>query len=283
MVQTDRGDGITDHNTLPAWRRATKKSSGGPYRNMQLTITDLLQHPAVLIAAEFAVLAAFYVRATIGFGSGLISVALLSLMFPVKEVVPVVLLLDLVGSVLLGAYDFHEMQWRELSWLIPGSIIGLALGAFALADTDAQSLMRFLGVFILAYVLYAVTARPERMPQISRGWALPLGTLGGLIGSLYGGGGPPLVAYLQMRHLDKRAFRATFQAIALSDNVLRGGLYVGLGLLNLPLTVAFAALSVAAAIGLYLGNHLHMRISQRAFMRGTLLLLTIVGLKYLVF
>ncbi len=250
---------------------------------MQLTVTHLLQHPGLLVAAELTVLAAFYVRATIGFGSGLISVALLSLMFPVKEVVPVVLLLDLLGSVLLGAYDFHEMQWRELSWLIPGSVIGLGLGAIALAHTDAQSLMRFLGVFILAYVIYAVAAKPERMPRISRAWALPLGTLGGLIGSLYGGGGPPLVAYLQMRHLDKRAFRATFQAIALSDNVLRAGLYVALGLLNLPLTIAFVALGAAAALGLYLGNHLHMRISQRAFMRGTLVLLTIVGLKYVIF
>ncbi len=251
--------------------------------HIQLTVTHLLAHPGILAAAELVVLAAFYVRATIGFGSGLISVALLSLMFPVKEVVPVVLLLDLVGSVLLGAYDFHEMQWRELSWLIPGSMIGLGLGAIALAHTDAQSLMRFLGVFILTYIVYAVTARPERMPQISRVWALPLGTLGGIIGSLYGGGGPPLVAYLQMRHLNKRAFRATFQAIALSDNVVRAGLYVALGLLNLPLTIACATLAAAAALGLYLGNHLHMRISHNTFMRATLILLTVVGLKYLIF
>lgn len=249
---------------------------------MELTLADLVRHPGLFALAEIAVLIAFYVRATIGFGSGLISVALLSLAFPVKEVVPVVLLLDLLGSVLLGAYDFHEMQWGELSWLIPGSMLGLALGAFALADTDAQRLMRFLGVFILAYVVYALTAKPERMPQISRPWALPLGVLGGVIGSLYGGGGPPLVAYLQMRHLQKRAFRATFQAIALADNVVRAALYVGLGLLDARLTLVFTVLGAAAALGLYLGNHLHMRISQRAFMRGTLLLLTVVGIKYVI-
>lgn len=250
--------------------------------NNHLTLSHLLATPELFAFMAAVVFGAFYVRATIGFGSGLISVALLSLDFPVKEVVPVVLLLDLLGSLLLGAYDFHEMQWRELLWLIPGSIIGLALGALVLVHTHTQSLTRFLGIFILAYVLYAVVAKPEKMPQVSRIWALPLGIFGGIIGSLYGGGGPPLVAYLQMRHLDKRAFRATFQAIALADNILRAGLYVGLGLLDKSLFVVFMVLAPAAALGLYLGNHLHMRINQKTFLRGTLGLLVAVGIKYLV-
>ncbi len=247
-----------------------------------LAIAGLVQRPSLWLFLEVVVFAAFYVRATIGFGSGLIAVALLSLSFPVKEVVPVVLLLDLLGSVLLGAYDFREMQWGELSWLIPGSLAGLAAGAVILVHTDAQSLTRFLGLFILAYVVYALVARPDRAAQIARPWALPLGVFGGIIGSLYGGGGPPLVAYLQMRHLDKRAFRATFQAIALTDNIARGGLYIAFGLLTWPLTVVFAAMAPAAALGLYLGNHLHMRINQRTFLHATLAVLAAVGIKYLI-
>lgn len=246
-----------------------------------LTLAQLVQKPGLFAFLELVVFAAFYVRATIGFGSGLIAVAFLSLSFPVKEVVPVVLLLDLLGSLLLGAYDFQEMQWSELSWLIPGSIVGLAVGSLILVHSDAQRLTLFLGIFILAYVVYALVARPERMPRIGRPWALPLGVFGGIIGSLYGGGGPPLVAYLQMRHLDKRAFRATFQAIALADNVLRGGLYIAFGLLTWPLALVFATMAPAAGLGLYLGNHLHMRISQRLFLRATLALLAAVGVKYL--
>ncbi|MHB1529777.1 MAG: sulfite exporter TauE/SafE family protein [Acidiferrobacteraceae bacterium] len=244
-------------------------------------LEDLLHHPAVFGAAIAAVFSAFYVRATIGFGSGLISVAVLSLVFPIKQVVPLVLLLDLLGSVLLGAYDFHEMQWPEISWLLPGSILGLMIGAVILAHTDAQSLTRYLGIFILAYVLYALLIHPERMPKISRPWALPLGIFGGLIGSLYGGGGPPLVAYLQMRHLQKRAFRATFQAIALVDSILRAMMYITLGLLNVTLGIAFLAFIPAVALGLYLGNHLHLRIRQEVFLRATLGLLAVVGIKYL--
>ncbi len=247
-----------------------------------LSYATLIQNPLLWAIAGGIILVAFYVRAVIGFGSGLISVALLTLIFPIKEVVPVVLLLDLLGSVLLGAYDFREMRWPELRWLIPGSVIGLAIGSFILADTNAQNLTRFLGVFILAYVVYALVMKPERLPQVALPWGMPLGMFGGVVGSLYGGGGPPIVAYLQMRHLDKRAFRATFQGIALTDNILRAFMYIALALLTWQLMVGFLMLIPPVLLGLWTGNRLHMRINQRAFLMGTLAVLAVVGLKYLI-
>ncbi len=247
-----------------------------------LSYATLIQNPLLWAIAGGIILVAFYVRAVIGFGSGLISVALLTLIFPIKEVVPVVLLLDLLGSVLLGAYDFREMRWPELRWLIPGSVIGLAIGSFILADTNAQNLTRFLGVFILAYVVYALVMKPERLPQVALPWGMPLGIFGGVVGSLYGGGGPPIVAYLQMRHLDKRAFRATFQGIALTDNILRAFMYIALALLTWQLMVGFLMLIPPVLLGLWTGNRLHLRINQRAFLMGTLAVLAVVGLKYLI-
>ncbi|MDD3761380.1 MAG: sulfite exporter TauE/SafE family protein [Acidithiobacillus sp.] len=249
---------------------------------VSLAASSLWGHPGLWAIAGAIVFVAFYVRAVIGFGSGLISVALLTLFFPIKEVVPVVLLLDLLGSVLLGAYDFREIRWPELGWLVPGSLLGLLVGAFILADSDAQDLTRFLGVFILGYVAYATLLKPERLPRLSLPWGVPLGTFGGIIGSLYGGGGPPIVAYLQMRHLDKRAFRATFQGIALTDNIVRGLMYFFLALLTGPLALGFLALAPASLLGLWAGNHLHFRINQKLFLRATLVVLAIVGIKYLV-
>lgn len=241
----------------------------------------LLAQPLTWLVASLVVFAAAYVRATIGFGSGLIMVGALTFLFPIKLVVPMVLLLDIVGSVLLGGYDFKRIRWHELSWLIPGSLVGLVFGAWLLHATPAQHLTLFLGVFLAAYVLYAIWIRPERLPLIGRWWGLPLGIFGGVVGSLYGGGGPPLVAYLQMRKLDKRAFRATFQGIALIDNVIRIALYVYFGLLALTQLGAAALLTPAMALGLWFGNRLHLRINETAFLRGTLLLLAVIAVKYL--
>lgn len=241
----------------------------------------LFHDPLIWMIASGAVFLAGYVRATIGFGSGLIMVGLLTFMFPIKLVVPTVLLLDILGSILLGGYDFKEIRWAELKWLIPGSMVGLGVGAWVLHITPAQHLTLFLGVFLLAYVLYTLWITPENLPRIQRGWGAPLGLFGGVVGSLYGGGGPPIVAYLQMRKLDKRDFRATFQAVALSSNVVRIVFYVVLSLLTLPLLGAFALLMPAMLLGLLLGNRLHFQISEKTFMNGTLILLAIIAVKYL--
>lgn len=248
----------------------------------ELSAPLLLANPGALAFASLVVILSAYVRATIGFGSGLIMVGLLTFMFPLQLVVPMVLLLDILGSALLGGYDLKQVRWLELKWLLPGSILGLVAGSWLLQATPAQHLTLFLGLFIGAYVIYALLVKPERLPLINRLWGIPLGIFGGVIGSLYGGGGPAFVAYFQMRKLDKRAFRATFQAIAMADNLMRIFTYLMFSLLSWPLLGAAVLLAPAMALGLWFGNRLHLRISEKAFFHGALLLLTVIAAKYII-
>ncbi|WP_242824005.1 sulfite exporter TauE/SafE family protein [Sulfobacillus thermosulfidooxidans] len=182
--------------------------------------------------AFFIVVIAFIVRGTIGFGSGLIAVASLILLMPVKLAVPLVFLLDLTAALVLGSYDAKQVVWRDVLWVLPFASVGVFIGGFILKKASPGSVTFILGLFILVYVLYALWVKLDKLPKIRTLWAIPLGLLGGLAGSLYGGGGPPLVAYLQLRKLDKRQFRATMQLVAGMNNVLRGILYVALGLFN---------------------------------------------------
>lgn len=231
------------------------------------------------VLAFVIVFFAFAIRGMLGFGSGLISVSLLIFLLPVKVVVPIVFLLDTVASLSLGTYDFKEIRWAELPWLWVFTILGLIGGAWVLKLLPGDQVTLFLGVFILLYVGYAFIVKPERLPQVSKVWGAPLGFLGGFIGSLYGGGGPSIVAYLQMRHLDKRAFRASFQFIAITDSVVRGTLYFLLGLLAGSAVVSALWLLPAVVLGLWIGNRLHFRIDARRFQYLVLLVLAATGLK----
>lgn len=250
--------------------------------HQSLNIGNLIHNPATWLVSSLVVFLAGYVRAVIGFGSGLILVGLLTFMFPIKHTVPVVLLLDIVGSILLGGYDFKVIKWKELPWLVLGSIVGIGVGSWLLHVTPAQHLTLFLGAFLLAYVIYTVWIKPENLPLIKRQWGILLGLFGGVMGSLYGGGGPPLVAYLQMRKLQKHDFRATFQGIALINHVTRIVFYIMLSLLTMPLLGASVLLMPAMVLGLFFGNKMHFRISEKTFMNATLVLLTIIAIKYLI-
>ncbi len=218
-----------------------------------------------IISGIIIVLIAFFVRATIGFGSGLISVSLLTIFLPINITVPAVFVLDFLGSIILGAYDFKEVKWGDLSYLLPATVLGLLFGAYILKYADPQKLTIFLGIFILAYVIYASIMKQDKLPYAKNSVGVPLGFLGGFIGSLYGGGGPPIVAYLQMKHRGKRVFRATFQIVAITDSIFRLFIYIFLGLLTLKALKLSVILIPPLLIGLFLGNKFHFAINQKTF------------------
>ncbi len=233
--------------------------------------------PFDIIIGIIIVLIAFFVRATIGFGSGLISVSLLTIFLPIRITVPAVFILDFLGSIMLGAYDFKEVNWNDLSYLLPATVFGLLSGAYILKYANPQKLTIFLGIFILMYIIYALKVKQDKLPYVKNSVGAPLGFLGGLIGSLYGGGGPPIVAYLQMKHQGKRTFRATFQIVAITDSIFRAVIYASLGLLTIKVLKFSAILIPSLLAGLFLGNKLHFVINQKTFYYLVIIILTIAA------
>ncbi len=78
--------------------------------------------------AAMVLLIAYMIRGMAGFGSGLIAVPLLAMVFPVQLVVPVVVLYDYIGSASQGIRNRDKIVWREEFVLLPFALIGVALG-----------------------------------------------------------------------------------------------------------------------------------------------------------
>lgn len=225
-----------------------------------------------LALATLILVAAYFIRGIAGFGSGLVAIPLLALMLPLPVVVPMIGLLDYLASVGHGVKHRERILWRELLPLLPFSAAGVVLALYIFKSVDAVLLSRWLGGFIILYAIYTLSGvAPPRVG--SRLWAMPAGGLGGLIGTLFGTGGPLYVIYLKLRGLDKAAFRATIAMIFVLDGAGRitGFLVTGFYSLNVVLLVA-AGLPIML-ISMYLGGHIHANISQRAFQRTISILL----------
>ena len=91
---------------------------------------------------------AYIVRGITGFGSGLIAVPLMALIFPLQMVVPIVVLLDYVGSASQGFRNRQVVAWREQLPLIPFTLVGVAIGLSLLQSLASATLAQALGVFI---------------------------------------------------------------------------------------------------------------------------------------
>ena len=226
------------------------------------------------------VLLAYVVRGVAGFGSGLIAIPLLALMLPLTVAVPLVVFLDYVASATHGLKDRSHIQWREILPLLPFSAVGVLFGLYLFRTVDAVMLAHALGVFVLLFALYTLFIK-DAISSLSRKWALPAGFLGGLVGTLFGTGGPFYVIYLKHRGLPKSQFRATFATIFLLDGAGRLTGYLGGGFFDRDWLILAAGALPVMAVGLYLGGHIHTNISQRSFQVAVSSLLVISGFSLL--
>jgi len=233
-----------------------------------------------LLLAVVILLVAYFIRGIAGFGSGLIAIPLLALMLPVTLVVPVIGLLDYLASASHGTSHRRAIAWRDLLPLLPFTLLGVVAALYLLKTTDALVLRKVLGGFVSSYGLYSLLyAGPTR--QGSRWWAAPAGGFGGLIGTLFGTGGPFYVIYLKLRGLDMVAFRATVATIFFIDGGARIVGYFVSGFYTSQTMFAFAVAIPVMVIALYAGGKVHTSISPRTFQRAIGMLLVVSGLSLL--
>jgi uncharacterized protein len=234
---------------------------------------------ALAVYSGLVLLLAYWVRGMAGFGSGLIAVPLLTLVWPVTVVVPLVVALDYLGSASQGAGNLCQVAWRDQLVLIPFMVVGVAVGVWALRAVSTSMLARVLGGFVIAYAVYQML--PGRELRASRSASIGCGFLGGLVGTVFGTGGPFYVIYLNLRGLERPAFRAIFAVNFLIDGGVRlpafaaGGLYG-----RQTLGYLLPAMPVAGA-GLYVGGRLQTGLSPRGFQIVIRVLLLVSGVALL--
>ena len=236
---------------------------------------------SVQLVYSFGVIAAaYFVRGITGFGSGLIAIPLLVMKLPLATVVPLVVTLDYIASASQGLKDRQHIRWREIFPLLPFTVFGVGLALYLLKTVETSLLLHSLAIFILLYAAYSFFSKaPSR--SSSRLWAAPFGGFGGLVGTLFGTGGPFYVIYLQWRALEKSQFRATFAAIFLLDGTYRIVGYAVTGFFNVDLLLLLAVLLPVMGISVYLGGRVHTEITPATFKRGVSLLLLASGIALL--
>ena len=208
---------------------------------------------------------AYLVRGVAGFGSALIAVPLLALTLPLTIVVPLVVFLDYLGSASQGISNRDSIHWNEITPLLPFSLIGVAVSLYVMDSVKPEMLSVALGGFVILFAVYQLL--PMNLGRASRKIAVPAGFSGGFVGTLFGTGGPFYVIYLNLRHLDKSSFRATFAAIFLIDGAMRLGGYALKGFYTLEMLGYMAMAVPVAGLGLFFGGKIHTALGRDAFVR----------------
>jgi uncharacterized membrane protein YfcA len=240
----------------------------------------LLSDPAFYLVSVPAVL--LYGIAKGGFGGAvaILAVPLMALqMSPTLAAAILLPILVVMDMVVIYSYR-GQYDGLALRLLLPGALLGIALGYF-LADTMNESLMRLLvGVVAMVFGLQSLFGWLSTLGREHERFAATFfGALSGFTSFSIHAGGPPLTMYLLPKQLAPMLYAGTAGLFFAAVNLTKMPLYFALGQFSSQTLWYSLALVPFAPVGVLIGRQLVRLSNPRIYYRVISLFLVLVGLK----
>lgn len=224
------------------------------------------------------VFAAAVIRGYAGFGFSAFVVASLSLFWSPASVVPLVLMLEILGGLHLLPSVWREVDWRQLGWILAGTLVATPLGIELLGRLSVDTMRMVISLIVLLAASWIASGR-----QLAAGQRTPVVLAGGLASGLANGaaglGGLPLVALFLSNRTSAQALRGTLAVYFVVSDSYAIGVAGARGLVTREVLELLAVSVVPLAAGVWLGNRGYARSQGRNFRRyATALLITLAAI-----
>lgn len=220
-------------------------------------------------------------------GAGGLAVPLMSL-FIAPPVAAGIMLPILCAMDLFGVHAYRG-RWssKHLAALVPGALLGIALGGVAFGALPVDAIRLVLGLIAIVFSLNQALRITQRIAaRLAADRATPgrvsgafWGAVSGFTSTLAHAGGPPFAIWMLPQKLDKTTLVATSAVFFLIVNYVKLVPYAMLGQLNTGNLTASLLFAPLAPLGIWLGVWLHQRISEQSFYNVSYALLFITGVK----
>ncbi len=225
---------------------------------------------------------AFAVQATAGFGSVMLTLAIGSLLWPLSEIVPIVVPLSFFLSGYILIRDWRYVDRAVLFRLIvplmaAGALMGMVLVPYASPTILRMLLGTIVSVAAIRGLITLFSGKQIAAKGGSAGsllWIVGAGIVHGMIAT----GGPPLVYAIEGLGLEKRSFRSTLAAVWFVLNLMLSVRFVSIGTIAQPEFIQIAKLLPVVVVAIVVGEFLHHRVSEKHFRAAIFSLLFLAGI-----
>jgi uncharacterized membrane protein YfcA len=224
-------------------------------------------------------------KAGFGGGIGIVSTPLLALTIPVPEAAALMLPILLVADFFSLRHYYRTFDRKSLRVLLPGSAVGILLGAlvFNYFAERAEVLRALVGWLAIGFVCFQAGRRlifgALRKVNLPAPVGALLGMLAGVGSTLVHAGGPFVVVYLLPQQLSRELFVGTTVVLFASMNVIKLIPYAYLGLIRVGSVTTVLLLAPVVILGVWLGIWLNQRFDNTWFQRTVYVLLLATGVQ----
>jgi uncharacterized protein len=220
----------------------------------------------------------FGIESIFGFAGTIISLAILSFFFEIKEIIVLGIFAGGLAStfIFLSGRKFFDIKIYKK--IILFGIPGLILGTFLLKNFSSKIILYIFAGFLIVFSIWTIWSPKFCIPKILKP---VINFIGGIFGGIFGTPGPFFILTMKDAFGDKSKMRTTLAAVFLTLNILRIPLYVRDEILNFEKVAPFWWVIFPLLFVIWLGHKIHLKISERVFQIGVSVLLGVAGISFL--
>jgi len=246
-----------------------------------MTILDYLNFsPSDFLLILFIVFIASIIRGFNGFGFSATCMSLISFILPAIEIVPLILILEVMVSIFFFPYIWNNIDWKFVFQILIGISIGSPIGLYLLKFLSPDITHISICGIIIFFVILQLRGYSNKKINI-----LPVKFLAGGVSGIINGlgtlGGMPVSLFLLITRVKPIVIRGSLAAIFFIADIYVFNLSFYVGIVEPIVFYRVLPLILVLPIGIYIGNKLFVKSREETYRKYVfyfLILISIFGI-----
>lgn len=222
-------------------------------------------------------LLAAVLRGYAGFGFSALVVAGASLFMPTREAVPLVLMMEILGSTLMARQIWRDVNWRLIGCVLLGMVTMSPLGQYVLRHMDINLMRLMAGVLLLLAIALLAAGRLFTLRNAPSGW-LVAGVVSGWMNGMLAMGGLAMMVCLLNSGARMAVLRASLVGLFFITDSYAIGVASLVGLVDSHTLARAACMAPCMLVGVAIGARHFSPEHEQTYKKVVLGLLAVLAL-----
>ena len=225
----------------------------------------------------FTVFIASIIRGFNGFGFSATCISGFSFILPAIEIVPIILILEVLISIFMIPYIWNKIDWVFVSKILLGIILGSPIGLILLKYLDPTITHLAIYIIIIFFSFLLMTGYSNQSINNNFGKFLT-GIFSGSLNSLTTLGGMPVALFLLVINIQPTIIRASLAALFFLTDIYAFLLSFFHGIVDMTTIYRVIPLIIILPLGVFIGNKFFVKSKEATYRKVVIYFLIIVSI-----
>jgi len=212
----------------------------------------------------FTVFIASIIRGFNGFGFSATCISGFSLILPAIEIVPIILILEVIISIFMVPYIWNKIDWNFVLKLQIGIIIGSPIGLYLLKYLPPDITHLSVCMLIIFFSLLLMKGYVNKKINNNYGKFFT-GIISGTLNGLTTLGGMPVALFLLVTSIQPAIIRGSLVALFFLTDIYAFVLSFFAGIVDMTTIYRTLLLIIVLPIGVYIGNRFFVKSKEETY------------------